>query len=168
MIEQGMAGVGARQRLHIEKLKKELEQEKKARISDRLQSINHHERLEKERSEGEDAHRQLQEKKHAEEQAKYAAELEARQDEITVLKSCAALLEKAKTEAEEKASRLEAELKQQSQKCKELNVARSKAVYAANKSEAKVADLAGTVGMYEQAGLQLWQEEREPGGGERA
>ena len=30
MIEQGMAGVGARQRLHIERLKKELEQEKQA------------------------------------------------------------------------------------------------------------------------------------------
>ena len=33
MIEHGMAGVGARQRLHIEKLKKELDLEKQARIS---------------------------------------------------------------------------------------------------------------------------------------
>jgi len=51
----------------------------------------------------------------AEEKKKHAAELESLREEISVLKSCTGLLEKAKKEAEEKAGRLEAKLKQQVQ-----------------------------------------------------
>ena len=53
------------------------------------------------------------EEKLAAEKKKHAAELESLREEISVLKSCTALLEKAKKEAEERIGRLEAKLKQQ-------------------------------------------------------
>ena len=115
MIEHGMAGVGARQRLHIEKLKKELELEKQAHISFCQKSAKASEKKREEQSAEAYGVQQMYEEKLAAEKKKHAAELESLREEISVLKSCTALLEKAKKEAEEKAGHLEAKLKQQVQ-----------------------------------------------------
>ena len=108
MIENGMAGVGARQRLHIEKLKKELELEKQAHISYCQKSIEAAEKRRREHSAEVHGVQQMFEKKLVAEKKNHAAELESLQEEISVLKSCTALLEKAKKEAEERIGKLEA------------------------------------------------------------
>ena len=115
MIEHGMAGVGARQRLHIEKLKKELEQEKQAHISFCQKSAKAAEKRREEEAAELLEVQQKYEGRLAEEKKRQAAELESLREEISVLKSCTALLEKAKKEAEEKNGQLEAKLKQQVQ-----------------------------------------------------